>query len=88
LREFGFTPPELSEALLLQADNIVRMGLRPFRIEVLTSVSGVEFETCYAARVVDIIDGVNVNIISLPHLKTNKQASGRDKDLVDLRRLP
>jgi len=88
LRQFGFTLPELSEGLFLKEENIVRMGVPPFRIEVLTSISGVEFEACYAARVTDMIDGIPVNIISLPHLKVNKQACGRDRDLVDLRHLP
>lgn len=87
LRQFGFTPPELSEDLFLAPDNIVRMGVPPFRIEVITSISGVDFEQCFAERVVDTIDGILVNIISLPRLKINKQASGPDKDLVDLRHL-
>ena len=39
-------------------------------------------------RVVDIIDEVEVPIISLRHLKINKRASGRLKDLSDLKHLP
>jgi len=37
---------------------------------------------------VDDFDGVKVNIIDLPHLKTNKKAAGRLKDLADLENLP
>jgi hypothetical protein len=37
---------------------------------------------------VDNIDGVAVNLISLNHLKVNKKASGRYKDLDDLENLP
>ncbi len=88
LREFGFRVPELSEALFLKPENIVRMGLPPFRIEVLTSISGVGFGECFAQRVRETIDGVPVNIISLRDLRANKQASGRGKDLVDLEHLP
>ena len=39
-------------------------------------------------RVVDILDDVEVNIISRKHLKANKKASGRLKDLTDLENLP
>ena len=39
-------------------------------------------------RVEDTIDGVEVPLISLRHLKANKKASGRSKDLVDLEHLP
>lgn len=88
LREFGFNVPELSESLFLKAETIARMGVPPFRIEVLTSISGVSFEECYKERVVDVIDGVELPIISLRHLKINKQASGRLKDLTDLEHLP
>jgi hypothetical protein len=88
LREFGFDSPELSVEVFLQAERVIRMGLPPFRIEVLTTISGVNFAECYAARIVDVIDGVEVNLINLHHLKINKQASGRLKDLNDVANLP
>jgi hypothetical protein len=88
LRAFGFDLPQLSPDLFLQDESMVRMGVPPIRIEILTAVSGVRFEECYAERVVDIISGVEVPFISLHHLKANKQASGRLKDLNDLEHLP
>ena len=88
LQEFGFGVPELSRELFLQENRVIRMGVPPLRIEIITSISGVSFESCYAERVVDTIDGVEVNLISLHHLKTNKKASGRFKDLDDLEHLP
>lgn len=56
-------------------------------IEILTSISGVNFDECYNERVVDVIDGTSINLISLDHLKINKKASGRYKDLNDLENL-
>jgi hypothetical protein len=88
LREFGFDHPELTPELFLETNRIVRMGNPPIRIELTTSISGVEFEDCYANRVVDEFDGIEVNIIDLPHLKINKKAAGRLKDLSDLENLP
>jgi predicted nucleotidyltransferase len=88
LREFGFETPDLSPELFLQDHSMVRMGLPPMRIEVLTTISGVEFAACYATRETAMIDGVEVTLISLPDLKVNKQASGRYKDLDDLEHLP
>ncbi len=88
LRKFGFDVPELSADLFLKADQIVRMGVPPVRLEITTTISGVDFVTCYAARVVDVLDGVEVNLINLEHLKINKKASGRYKDLNDLENLP
>jgi hypothetical protein len=88
LRKFGFDLPELIPDLFLQAKKIVRMGKPPMRLEIITSVSGVEFDECYSSRVVDILDGVYASIIDLHHLKLNKKAAGRLKDLADLENLP
>jgi hypothetical protein len=88
LKEFGFDVPELSADLFLQEDQIVRMGVAPVRIELSTSISGVAFPECYGERLETLLDGEPVSLISLRHLKINKKASGRSKDLADLDYLP
>jgi hypothetical protein len=88
LREFGFDLPDLSAELFLQEWRIVRLGTPPLRIEIATTISGVDFGECYAERVEDILDDVPVNLINLKHLKLNKKASGRHQDLADLEHLP
>jgi predicted nucleotidyltransferase len=87
VREFGFDTPDLSPALFLQDNSMVRMGNVPVRIEILTRVSGVEFEACYGNRVEGEMDGVEVSLISLHDLLANKRASGRHKDLMDIEEL-
>ncbi len=84
LSAFGFDVPELSTDLFLRDDKIVRMGVEPVRIEVMTSISGVEFDECYRERLESTLNDVPVSLISLRHLKINKRASGRLKDLADL----
>ena len=88
IREFGFSGPELSADLFRKENNVIRMGVPPLRIEVLTTISGVTFEECYQERITDVLDDVEVNLISLKHLKANKRAAGRLKDLADLEYLP
>jgi len=88
LKDFGFNVPDLSAALFLQPQQIVRLGVPPVRIEVATTISGVEFAECYSNRVEDTLDGVSVSLIGLHHLKLNKKASGRHQDLADLEHLP
>jgi len=46
LRAFGFGVPELKAELFLKENQIIRMGVPPMRIELGTSISGVEFEAC------------------------------------------
>jgi hypothetical protein len=88
LREFGFDLPDLTPELFLSQWQIVRLGVPPVRIEIATTISGVDFGECYAERVTDTLDGVPVSLISLRHLKLNKKASGRHQDLADLEHLP
>lgn len=88
LEDFGFGSAELTTDLFLKEDSIIRMGLPPMRIEILTTISGVSFETCYQDRVEGVFGGTEVTLISLDDLKRNKRASGRYKDLDDLEHLP
>ena len=88
LKKFGFNAPDLSPALFLKEWQIIRMGVPPLRIEVTTTISGVDFNDCFASRVEAEIDGVNANLISLTDLKANKKASARHQDIADLEHLP
>ena len=88
LEDFGFSGQVLVEGLFLESDNVVRMGLPPMRIEIMTSISGVDFKDAYDQRIEDMLDGVPVKLISLDHLKANKIAAARTKDLADLEELP
>ena len=86
--DFGFSDSMLQPDIFLKEDQIVRIGLPPIRIEVITTISGVSFDECYSERIIGRIDGIQVNLIDLKHLKINKKASGRHKDLNDLENLP
>lgn len=87
-REFGMSDPALTPGLFLQRGKIVRMGVPPTRIEVLNDIDGVDFAECYAAREDVQIDEQSLHLISLKHLRQNKLASGRLKDLADVEHLP
>ncbi len=87
-REFGIPDDSLSEKLFLEKNKVIRMGVPPVRLEVITSASGVDFNECYSKREIIEIDGILINIISLRDLKKNKQAAGRHKDMEDLEHLP
>ena len=88
LTEFGFGVPPLEPAPFAEPRKVFRMGVPPNRIEIITSIDGVEFEDCWPRKVAAEISGVSIPTISLEDLKTNKRASGRYKDLTDLEHLP
>jgi hypothetical protein len=84
LCDFGFGSLGLSEADFAEAGTVVQLGYAPKRIDLLTSIDGVEFEDCFAGRVTIDIDGVEVPFINVDHLIVNKRASGRPQDLADV----
>ncbi len=88
LKEFGFNLAELTPALFLEENQIIRMGVPPVKLEIFTSISGVEFNKCFKDRIVTELDGVEVDLISLKDLKDNKKARLRSKDITDLENLP
>ena len=87
LRQFGFGSLDLQPADFLVVDQIIQLGYPPNRIDLLTTLPGVDFDECYKGRVVVEVDGVTVNFIDLENLRKNKAASGRFQDLADLENL-
>ena len=87
-RDFGMPDEVISEGLFLEANKVIRIGVPPVRLEVITSASGVNFNECYSNREVVEIDGIPINLISLKDLKKNKRAAGRHKDMEDMEHLP
>ena len=80
--------PLLEPRLFVDPRSIVRFGTPPFRIEIMTSIDGVDYDACRRRASVFDVEGVTVPVISLDDLKTNKRAAGRNKDLADLDNLP
>ena len=87
LDQFGFASLGLREEDFLVPDQIIQLGYPPSRIDVISTLEGVDFESCYASRVKVVIDGTPVNFIDLENLKRNKRAAGRPQDLADLEHL-
>jgi hypothetical protein len=87
LGQFGFGSLDVNEADFTLPDQMLQLGYPPGRIDILTTLPGVEFSECYAARTVVEVDGVSVNFIDLENLKKNKKATGRHQDLADLENL-
>jgi predicted nucleotidyltransferase len=87
LDQFGFGSLGVKESDFTVPDQMLQLGHPPARIDMLTTLPGVEFSECYDARVTVEVDGVAVNCIDLENLKRNKKATGRHQDLADLENL-
>lgn len=84
LRSFGF--PELAARARRFAtpDRMATLGLPPLRIDVMTSISGVDFEEAWAGRRRARFGGLVVPFLGPRELVKNKVAAGRPKDLADI----
>lgn len=68
-------------------DTVYQIGLPPRRIDLMTSITGVTFEDAWHSRQLVEIAGIAVPFLGREALIRNKEAAGRDKDLVDVRLL-
>ena len=87
LKQFGFASLGLTAEDFQEPDQVIQLGYPPNRIDLVTSLTGVSFEECYAKRVTLDIDGLKISFIDLEDLKVNKKATGRYQDLADLENL-
>jgi hypothetical protein len=87
LDQFGFGSLDLKESDFTMPDQIIQLGYPPRRIDILTTLPGVEFSECFPSHIVVNVEGVPVKFIDLENLKKNKKATGRHQDLADLENL-
>jgi hypothetical protein len=87
LEDFGFGSLGLREVDFLEPDQIIQLGYPPVRIDVLTTLVGVDFEECFPTKLEVPVDDVVAYFIDIENLKKNKKASGRLQDLADLENL-
>jgi predicted nucleotidyltransferase len=88
IREFFGEDLKGLDKEFLRQNEALFLGGVPNKIEVFKNCSGLQFADAFVRRVETTIEGVPVKIICLMDLKTNKRASGRNKDLADLDNLP
>jgi len=87
IKDFGFTSLGLTINDFTSPDSVVQLGYSPFRIDIMTSVSGIEFHESYKNKIRKEVDGIEITIINLEDLIKNKNAIGRHKDLNDIENL-
>lgn len=87
LTVFGAPIDQISETDLCTPDLVLQFGVEPSRIDILTSIDGVEFEVAWPNRLTITIDELQVPLLGFKELIQNKRATARDQDLADVARL-
>ncbi|PKL18318.1 MAG: hypothetical protein CVV49_06960 [Spirochaetae bacterium HGW-Spirochaetae-5] len=84
LADFGFGSLNLSVEDFCMPDRVVQLGTPPVRIDILTSISGVNWDDAFINKVPDFYGDVPVFFIGRSDYIANKKAAGRKKDIADL----
>lgn len=84
LAAFGAPLHDLKPADLEEPGLIFQIGVPPLRIDVITEIDGLNFDTAWPAKVETTFAGTPAWVLSRDHLIRNKRASGRRQDLADV----
>jgi hypothetical protein len=87
VRDFGAPLIDVTVATFSQDDAIIQLGVAPNRIDIITTIDGVDFPSAWDAHVIRDLDGVTLPVLSIPDLIRNKSSTGREKDLLDVAKL-
>ena len=87
IEDFGFASLNFNKEDFLRENLINQLGYPPLRIDILTSIDGINFIDAYPQKQVILIEDFTANYIGLNDLIQNKNASGRQQDLVDINTL-
>jgi hypothetical protein len=84
LRVFGAPLSDLSPDDLSRPGTVFQIGVSPCRIDILTAITGVEWEDAWPRRLELLLEGIRVPVLGRDDFIANKRAAGRPKDLADL----
>jgi hypothetical protein len=87
LRAFGTPLGEIRREDFERPDVVLQIGVTPRRIDILTSIDGVDFQPAWEGRMEVEIGDLVVPVIGRSHFIENKRAVGRLQDLADIERL-
>lgn len=87
IEEFGFKNIGLIVEDFKKENNVIQLGYPPIRIDILTTLTGLTFQSAWINKIEGHYGKTKVYFISIDDLIQNKKITGRDQDLVDIKYL-
>lgn len=84
LKDFGFDSLGLEKEDFLKENYVTQLGYPPLRIDILNSISGVDFDDAYKGKIIGQYEDLDISFINISDFIANKLATGRAKDLGDI----
>ena len=85
IQNFGAPLGELNDQSFTEAGVIYQIGVAPRRIDIITDIDGIDFQSAWENKIEIKIGDILVPVISKTDLIKNKKASARDKDKLDIK---
>ncbi|PJA47558.1 MAG: hypothetical protein CO171_09500, partial [Syntrophobacterales bacterium CG_4_9_14_3_um_filter_49_8] len=87
LADFGFGSMNLKIEDFKNPNSVVQLGVPPVRIDIITSITGVDWEEADKGKIEGLYGDVPVCFLGREQYIANKRAVGRKKDLADIESL-
>jgi hypothetical protein len=87
LAQFGVPLTDASWEDFAVEGTVYQIGTSVERIDVITRLTGLRFDECWAHRVSFEYDGIPIHILGKEDLIANKKLCGRPMDLIDVDKL-
>lgn len=87
MERFGAPESVIDERALMTPNTVMQFGQPPYRIDLLNTIDAVTFEQVWTGATTTTFREQRLRVIGLTELRVNKSATGRKKDLADLRKL-
>ncbi len=87
IKAFGFDDIELTASDFMEPDQVIQLGIAPLRIDLLTSLKGLDFSRLWRSRTTGHYGNIQAHFISKQDLIESKRLSGRKQDLADIEKL-
>jgi predicted nucleotidyltransferase len=85
LVDYGFhATGRAAQNWMTAPERMIKLGREPLRIDILTSIAGVAFESAWKRRATIRLGGLTIPVIGLAELRANKLAAGRPQDIADV----
>lgn len=87
LNDFGFGGLNLTIIDFTNVDNVIQLGFPPCRIDILTTIEGLDFQNCFNNRDILELEDLAINFIDFSNLLKAKEIANRPKDKIDIQEL-
>lgn len=87
INDFGFSSLNISMDDYLNPGRVIQLGMAPYRIDLMNEIDGVSYDNAWKNRIQSKYGDQTIHVICKEDLIKNKKATGRERDLLDVKEI-